>query len=141
MGVSYEWRGTFSNAEVNDLHGQAFEVRISDESDSDWSNQVHRHSLGWVVARDDNTLVGFLNVPWDGLVHAWIQDTMVAAYARRRGIATRMVAVARDACRDAGCEWLHVDFDDHLSPLYLAACGFRPTRAGLIALRDDHPSD
>ena len=36
------------------------------------------HSLGWVVAREDGSLVGFVNVLWDGLVHAWIQDTMVA---------------------------------------------------------------
>lgn len=139
--MRYEWRGAFSNAEVNGLHAQAFDVRIYDESEWNWSDQVHRHSLGWVVARDDGALIGFVNVPWDGLVHAWIQDTMVAAHARHRGIATRMVAVARDACRDAGCEWLHVDFDDHLRPFYFGACGFRPTNAGLIALQDDEAVD
>jgi GNAT superfamily N-acetyltransferase len=142
VDVVYEWRGAFSNAEMNDLHGQAFEVRIFDESDDwNWSNQVHRHSLGWVVARDDGRLVGFVNVPWDGHVHAWLQDTMVVAQERHRGIATRMVAVARDASRDAGCEWLHVDFDDHLRPLYLGACGFKPTNAGLIALLDHKAAD
>jgi hypothetical protein len=36
--------------------------------------------------------------------------------------------------RDAGCEWMHVDFDDRLRPFYLDACGFAPTTAGLIAL-------
>jgi hypothetical protein len=49
---------------------------------------VHRHSLGWVAARrDDEELVGFVNLFWDGLVHAWIQDTMVAASARNEGSA------------------------------------------------------
>ena len=43
---------------------------------------VHRHSLGWVVAREGAELVGFVNVLWDGLVHAWLQDTMVAVRAR-----------------------------------------------------------
>jgi hypothetical protein len=34
----------------------------------------------------------------------------------------------------AGCEWLHVDFEDHLCPFHFGSCGFRPTNAGLIAL-------
>ena len=135
MVVSYEWRGAFTSVEVNELHAQAFDSRVFDEMEWNWSDQVHRHSLGWVVARDDTALVGFVNVPWDGLVHAWIQDTMVAASARHQGIGVRMVAVARDASRDAGCEWLHVDFDDHLRPFYFDACGFRPTNAGLIDLQ------
>ena len=42
---------------------------------------------------------------------------------------------ATQAARDAGCEWLHVDFEEHLRPFYLDACGFRPTGAGLIPLR------
>jgi GNAT superfamily N-acetyltransferase len=132
--VGYEWRGGFGNAELNQLHAEAFDTRVFDETEWDWSAQVHRHSLGWVVARDGTRLVGFVNVPWDGLVHAWIQDTMVASSARHQGIATRLVAIARDAARDAGCEWLHVDFDDHLRAFYLDACGFTPTHAGLIAL-------
>lgn len=45
-----------------------------------------------------------------------------------------MIEVALDEARAAGCEWLHVDFDDHLRPFYLDACGFSPTGAGLIAL-------
>jgi GNAT superfamily N-acetyltransferase len=134
--VAYEWRGGFGNAEMNQLHAEAFETRVFDESEWNWTAQVHGHSLGWVVARDGSRLVGFVNVPWDGLVHAWIQDTMVARSARHQGIATRLVAIARDAARDAGCEWLHVDFDDYLRPFYLDACGFTPTQAGLIALSD-----
>ncbi len=95
---------------------------------------MHRNSLGWVVARDDARLVGFVNVPWDGLVHAWIQDTMVTMSARHQGIGTELVTVAVAEARTAGCEWLHVDFDDHLRPFYFDACGFAPTDAGLIAL-------
>ncbi len=53
---------------------------------------------------------------------------------RRQGIATRLVGVATDRARAAGCEWLHVDFEDHLRGFYFTACGFTPTNAGLIAL-------
>jgi GNAT superfamily N-acetyltransferase len=132
--ITYEWRGRFRNDEVNELHAEAFETRVFDGSEWDWREQVERYSLGWVVARDDGRLVGFVNVPWDGLVHAWIQDTMVAERARHRGIGTELVAVAVREARRAGCEWLHVDFDDHLRPFYFEACGFTPTNGGLINL-------
>jgi GNAT superfamily N-acetyltransferase len=137
MTIEYEWRGGFGTREVNALHAEAFETRVFEDSEWDWSTLVHRHSLGWVVARADGKLVGFVNVPWDGLVHAWIQDTMVSQTSRHRGIATRLVEIARDAARDAGCEWLHVDFDEHLRSFYIDACGFAPTSAGLIALQED----
>ncbi len=97
--------------------------------------QVERHSLGWVVARDDQALVGFANVVWDGLVHAWLQDVMVATSARRRGIGVGLVSRAREGATSAGCEYLHVDFDDELRPFYFDACGFTPTNAGLIELQ------
>jgi GNAT superfamily N-acetyltransferase len=69
-----------------------------------------------------------------GLVHAWLQDTMVASSARHRGVGTEVVKVAEREARTAGCEWLHVDFDEHLRPFYLDACGFAPSQAGLIAI-------
>lgn len=71
---------------------------------------------------------------WDGLVHAWIQDVMVARSHRRRGIGVALVWTSRDAAREAGCEFLHVDFEDHLRDFYFGACGFMPTNGGLIEL-------
>jgi GNAT superfamily N-acetyltransferase len=136
MAITYEWRGEFDNAEVNALHAEAFDTRVFDESEWNWRELVDRHSLGWVVARDGTELVGFVNVLWDGLVHAWLQDTMVATNAGRQGVGTQVVAVARDAARDAGCEYLHVDFDDDLKAFYYDACGFRPTNGGLIELHE-----
>ncbi len=134
MAIEYVWRGDFSNAEMNALHAEAFETRVYDESEWNWRDQVERHSLGWVVAREGKALVGFVNVPWDGLVHAWIQDTMVARSARHRGVGKQLIAVAAQGAREAGCEWLHVDFDDDLREFYFDACGFTPTNAGLIEL-------
>ena len=134
MTVTYEWRGAFTNAEVNALHAEAFATRLFDESEWNWLDLVNRHSLGWVVARDGTSLAGFVNVVWDGLVHAWLQDVMVAQAAQGRGIGTGLVQHARDGAKAAGCEYLHVDFEDHLSKFYYDACGFTPTSAGLITL-------
>jgi GNAT superfamily N-acetyltransferase len=131
MVVSFHWRGDFDNAEVNELHAEAFGHRVLED---DWQAQVQRHSLGWVCARDGARLVGFVNVAWDGGVHAFVLDTMVRAGAARQGIGTELVAVSVAEARAAGCEWLHVDFDDHLREFYFDACGFEPTNAGLIKL-------
>lgn len=133
MPISYEWRGVFANAEANQLHADAFDHRPFDD---DWRALVARHSLGWVTARSDGDLVGFVNVVWDGQVHAWIQDVMVASSSRRQGIGAGLVAAARTGATHAGCEWLHVDFDDDLAPFYLGACGFTATGAGLIDLTE-----
>ena len=132
--VRYEWRGAFHNDEINALHAEAFDTRVFSGDEWNWAGLTAEHSLGWVTARDGDRLIGFVNVVWDGLVHAWVQDVMVAASHRRRGVGARVVAVARDHAAAAGCEWLHVDFDDEHRAFYLDACGFRPTNAGLIAL-------
>ena len=107
-----------------------------DASEWDWASLTAEHSLGWVTARNEGLLVGFVNVVWDGLVHAWIQDEMVASTARHRGIGVGLIGVVRDAAKVAGCEWLHVDFDDHLRPFYFDAVGFTPTNGGLMDLTE-----
>jgi GNAT superfamily N-acetyltransferase len=131
MTVTYQWRGNFDNTEVNALHAESFDHPTRND---DWWTQVNRHSLGWVCAREDGELVGFVNVAWDGAVHAFVLDALVTARVRRQGIGTELIAVAARQARAAKCEWLHVDFDDHLKSFYFDACGFAPTNAGLIAL-------
>ena len=121
--ISYQWRGDFASAEVDALHADGFGRAPADH---DWKAQVHRHSLGWVCARRGAELAGFVNVAWDGGVHAFILDTVVAGPLRRHGIGTRLVEVAAREADAAGCEWLHVDFEDHLGPIYFGCCGFRP---------------
>ena len=134
MSIAYRWRGPFASQEVNALHAEAFGTGPYSCEEWDWADLTERYSLGWVTARDEDGLAGFVNVVWDGLVHAWLQDTMVAGRVRRRGVGTALVARARDGARVAGCEFLHVDFDDELRPFYLGACGFVPASAGLLRL-------
>lgn len=128
---SFQWRGEFANEELNMLHAEAFAHRILS---IDWVGQVHAHSLGWVTARASGELIGFVNVPWDGAMHAFIVDTIVSGRVRRHGIGTRLVDIAAHEATAAGCSWLHVDFDEKHRAFYCDRCGFRATPAGLRAL-------
>jgi GNAT superfamily N-acetyltransferase len=132
MAATFCWMGPFDNAEVDALHAAAF---AHPPAGDDWQGLVARHSLGWVTARRDGALAGFVNVVWDGGCHAWLQDVMVAPDCRHQGVGTGLVGAARDGARAAGCEWLHVDFDEEHRPFYVDACGFTPVAAGVIALR------
>ncbi|MDJ0952811.1 MAG: GNAT family N-acetyltransferase [Acidimicrobiia bacterium] len=131
MSTRYAWRGYFTNEALNALHAEAFD---HEPFTDDWETQVDRHSLGWVCAYDGEMLVGFVNVAWDGAVHAFLLDTLVARAHRRRGIGAQLVSIAAAEARNAGCEWLHVDFDPEHREFYLDACGFTAAEAGLIRL-------
>jgi ribosomal protein S18 acetylase RimI-like enzyme len=104
-----------------------------------WWPRVREHSLGWVTARDDGLLVGFVNVAWDGGDHAFLLDTKTRPSHQRRGVGTAVVRRAVQEATAAGCEWLHVDFLPELTSFYRDACGFRPTEAGLVHLTSGRP--
>jgi GNAT superfamily N-acetyltransferase len=126
-----EWRGELADAEMVDLVES-----YGGNAAPGWWDTIRPHSFGWVTARDrDGLLVGFVNVVSDGSDHAFLVDTKTRGEHQRRGIATRVVALAAEHAREAGHEWLHVDFEPHLRHFYFAACGFRPADAGLIRLR------
>ncbi|MFE3036592.1 GNAT family N-acetyltransferase [Streptomyces canus] len=131
MTIEYEWRGDFDNTALNALHADGFGHPVNQ---TDWRERLERHSLGWVCARDAGSLIGFVNVAWDGGVHAFLLDTVVAQDRKRSGVGGALVAAAAQEARAAKCEWLHVDFEAHLRSFYLDACGFKETAAGLIAL-------
>jgi GNAT superfamily N-acetyltransferase len=95
--------------------------------------QVLSRSLGHVGAYDGARLIGFVNIAWDGGVHAFILDTCVHPDYRRQGIATKLVIRAISIARERGAHWLHVDFEPHLLEFY-RRCGFRHTDAGLLRL-------
>lgn len=131
MTITYEWRGDVDNAALNELHAEGFGCPVGQ---TDWRARLHRHSLGWVCAREGDRLVGFVNVAWDGGVHAFVLDTVVAQRSRSHGVGAALIKAAAEGSRAAGCEWLHVDFEEHLRSFYFDACGFRETAAGLISL-------
>ncbi len=128
-----QWRGPIGSGELRalfeDAWGQAFD-------EDDVVRRLQAHSLGWVTGRDDEgRLVGFVNVAWDGALHAFLLDTSVASGARRARLGTRLVDAAVEGARGAGCRWLHVDFEPELRSFYLGACGFVFSEAGVLDLR------
>jgi GNAT superfamily N-acetyltransferase len=90
-------------------------------------------SLVHLGAYDGETLVGYVNVAWDGAMHAFLLDPMVHPDHRRSGLGSALVRRATALARERGATWLHVDYEPHLAAFY-ERCGFRPTQAGLIRL-------
>ena len=131
MAVELRLRGPVDDAELSALHARAFGV---DAVVVPWSVRLEQHSLLWITAEDDGRVVGFANVIGDGGAHAVLLDVVVDPARQGSGIGTRLVEEAAKAARDAGCEWLHVDFENDLAEFYLGACGFRTTAAGLRRL-------
>ena len=117
--------------ELSTLHAAAFGGAVEVQA---WGARLERWALTWVGAFSNDRLVGFVQVCWDGGAHAFVLDTAVHPDHGRQGIGQRLVLAAADEAKAAGCEWLHVDFDDHLRGFYFDACGFVPTNAGLIEL-------
>jgi ribosomal protein S18 acetylase RimI-like enzyme len=135
--MEFAWRGAATDAELVTLtqsHGGA--------AQAGWWDRIRPHSLGWVTARSsDGTLIGFVNVAWDGGDHAFLIDTKVHPDHQRRGIGTKLVGIAVNHAKEAGCEWIEVDFDEPLAPFYYDACGFVPTQAGLVHLPGAESAD
>lgn len=128
--IRLAWRGNLTDDELVTLtqsHGGT--------PQAGWWDRIRPHSLGWVTARlDDGTLIGFVNVAWDGCDHSFLIDTKVRPDQQRRGIGAELVRIAAWHAKEAGCHWMEVDFEEDLAPFYYDACGFAPTRAGLLRL-------
>jgi GNAT superfamily N-acetyltransferase len=117
----------------NDALNALFDASWPEHTPSDFAAQ-HRHSLAYICALAGDALIGYVNLAWDGGVHAFLLDTTVHPGWRRRGVGRQLVGRAVEVARERGIEWVHVDYEPHLTGFY-RACGFRPTEAGLIRLR------
>jgi GNAT superfamily N-acetyltransferase len=96
---------------------------------------VLSHSLSYVCAYAEQRLVGFVNLAWDGGIHAFLLDTTVHPAMQGRGIGRQLVHEAIGVARSKGIAWLHVDYEPRLDSFY-CGCGFQHTAAGLIKLRE-----
>lgn len=92
---------------------------------------VLSHSMAYVCVYRGTELIGFVNVAWDGMTHAFILDTTVHPEHRRQGIGNELVKQAIAQARLRGVAWVHVDYEPHLK-LFYAECGFRPSEAGVL---------
>jgi GNAT superfamily N-acetyltransferase len=126
--MHYTIKPKLTDAELKPL----FRAAWSHGGDASYEPVLAR-SLTYVAAYSGERLVGFVNVAWDGGVHAFLLDTTVHPEFQRRGIGRELVARAAQEARALGCAWLHVDFEPNLEDFY-RGCGFRATKAGLIDL-------
>lgn len=128
QAVAYRVDPPVTSWELDQLFGESW----CGHEQRDW-DPVLKRSLVYVCAYRDGSLVGFVNVAWDGGVHGFVLDTTVHPEMRRRGIGRRLVLRAAAEAKARNLEWLHVDFESHLREFY-NLCGFKPTDAGLLRL-------
>ena len=126
--INYVLNPTVTNADLNRLFAAAW----PDHHDADFAPVLSR-SLAYICAYGKTELVGFVNLAWDGGIHAFLLDTTVHPAYQRRGIGVRLVQEAAVAAKAKGIHWLHVDYEPHLESFY-RQCGFQPTLAGLMRL-------
>ena len=126
--MTYVVSPPLSNDDLNTLFAAAWPKHVRRDF-----QPVLAASLAYTCAYAGDTLVGFVNLAWDGGIHAFLLDTTVHPAWQRRGIGRQLVLHAVDLARARGMHWLHVDYEPQLDGFY-HSCGFQPTLAGLIRL-------
>jgi GNAT superfamily N-acetyltransferase len=129
MLVMYSVNPSVTNEQLNRLFAESWENHEAGNFEP-----ILSRSLAYVCAYCERRLVGFINVAWDGGIHAFLLDTTVHPDVRRNGIGQELVRRAAAAARAHGIVWLHVDFEPHLTEFY-RSCGFTHTEAGVLRLR------
>lgn len=92
---------------------------------------VLKEGLTYICAFRKEQLVGYVNIAWDGRSHAFVLDPTVHPLCRQQGIGRQLVMRGIAAAKEAGVEWVHVDFEPHLREFY-RQCGFQASEAGVI---------
>ncbi len=128
MSITYRVSPPLSNDILNPLFESAWPNHVNNDF-----QRVLTRSLVYIAAYDEDTLIGFVNVAWDGGIHAFLLDTTVHPGWQRRGVGRELVKRATQAAKERGIGWLHVDYEPHLETFY-QECGFKPTPAGLMRL-------
>jgi len=127
--ITYRISPDVTNEALNALFAAAW-------PDNVWSDfePLLSRSLAYICAYHVDRLIGFVNLAWDGGMHAFLLDTTVHPEFRHHGIGRALVAHAAQTARERGIVWLHVDYEPHLETFY-RGCGFQHTEAGLMRLR------
>ena len=128
LGIEYQINPNVSSEALNELFATAWDGHMT----TDFALELER-SLFFICAFSGSRLIGFVKVISDAGVHAFLLDTTVHKEFQHQGIGRELVTRAIAGSRARGCDWLHVDFEDHLENFY-QSCGFKPTLAGLVKL-------
>jgi ribosomal protein S18 acetylase RimI-like enzyme len=126
--ITYQVAPAITNEALNDLFAASW-------PDHQWRDfyPILEQGLSFVCAYQADQLIGFVNLAWDGGVHAFILDITVHPKFRRQGVGVELVKQVAEVARSRGVKWLHVDYEPHLKSFY-RKCGFRHTEAGLMLL-------
>lgn len=126
--ITYSISPPVGSAALNDLFAAAW----PNHAPADFQPLLD-HSLAYICAYSGAVLVGFVQLAWDGGIHAFLLNTTVHTSWQRRGIGHELVRQAAEVARERGLHWLHVDYEPRLAEFY-RACDFRHTEAGLLRL-------
>ena len=94
MLVMYSVNPSITNEALNRLFSESWDGFQPGDFEA-----VLSRSLAFVCAFYERRLVGYVNVAWDGGIHAFLLDTTVHPSVRRQGIGTELVRRAVDATR------------------------------------------
>jgi len=67
-----------------------------------WANRLQQHSVSWVGAFHQDSLIGFVHACWDGGLHAFLLDTVVDPEYQRQGVGYNLVQTLIQRVRAAG---------------------------------------
>jgi GNAT superfamily N-acetyltransferase len=88
---------------------------------------VHSRSLAYICAYDNERLIGYVNLAWDGGIHAFLLDTTVHPDRQREGIGVELVRQAVMEASARGIEWC-MWITSHICAGFTNAVGFRIRR-------------
>lgn len=128
--IKYRTKPPITNEQLNYL----FELSWPQFIPKDFS-KILKRSLTYICAFKEKELIGFVNIAWDGGLHAFLLDTTVHPSFRKQGIGTQLVLRAIEESKKNDIEWMHVDYELKLDHFY-KQCGFKETKAGLLNLKE-----
>ena len=127
--LKYLFNPVIGNDKLNKLFVQSWDTHANMDFES-----IHLHSLAYIVSYNNDEPIGYINIAWDGYMHAFLLNTTVHSDWRLKGIGKALVKKAAAIAKEKGVHWLHVDYEPHLGKFYLD-CGFNHTEAGLMRLK------
>ena len=90
-GIQFLINPPVINLELNALFANAWPEPYEDRD----FMPVLEKSLSYICAYQDTELVGFINIAWDGGLHAFLLDTTVHTRFRRQGIGQKLIEKAK----------------------------------------------
>lgn len=87
--LKYLVNPAISNDKLNELFVQSWHAH----TDMDFES-IHLHSLACVVSYNNDEPIGYINIAWDGYIHAFLLNTTVHPDWRLKGIGQALVQKA-----------------------------------------------